>query len=272
MCSIFSRKLDGQIIVGRNFDWIQLGGNLHFLPPTRCYGLMTHGLCLIEQFGPDRPLEGMNSQGLFIGMTGIHADDFPPRKPGNYALKLDEFGVIRFVLERASSTRQAVAILDQVQIVSHTIEPYVRLQYIIVDQDGEVCIIAGQEKTDLQKLDTTSFAAITNFPLSLRDNAICDRFTTLQREVPHITNEQEALAVVEAVSHELTVYSCLYSTTQQTVSICIERDFQTILNFSLNHEITQGPRFYNFGQLKLMLPECKERFKEAKQQVQRGFV
>ncbi len=272
MCSIFSRKLDGQIIVGRNFDWIQLGGNIHFLPPTRCYGLMTHGLCLIEQFGSDRPLEGINSQGLFIGMTGIHADDFPPRKPGNYALKLDEFGVIRFVLERASSTRQAIAILDQVQIVSHNIEPYVRLQYVIVDQDGEVCIIAGQEKTDLQKLDATSFAAITNFPLSLRDNAICDRFTTLQREVPRITNEQEALAVVEAVSHELTVYSCLYSVTQQTVSICVERDFQTVLNFSLNHEIAQGPRFYNFGQLKLMLPKCKERFKEAKQQVQRGFA
>lgn len=25
MCSIFSQVLDGQVIVGRNFDWIQLG-------------------------------------------------------------------------------------------------------------------------------------------------------------------------------------------------------------------------------------------------------
>ncbi|ESA37675.1 choloylglycine hydrolase family protein [Leptolyngbya sp. Heron Island J] len=272
MCSIFSRKIDEEIIVGRNYDWIQLGGNIHFLPPIRCYGLLTHGLCLIEQFGSDRPLEGMNSQGLFMGMTGIHVDDFPSRTSNNYVLQLDEFGVIRFVLERASSTPQAVAILDQVKIIPHNIEPYVRLQYFIVDCHGETCIIAGQEKTILQKLDTSTFAAITNFPLSLRNNAICDRFTTLQRKVPHITNEQDALAVVEAVSHELTVYSCLYAITQQTVSICIERDFQTVLNFSLDHEIAQGSQFYNFGQLKLMLPECKERFKAAKQQVQRGFL
>ena len=58
MCSIFSRILNEQIIVGRNFDWIQLGGNVHFVPPMRQYGLMSYSLFLIEQFGSDRPLEG----------------------------------------------------------------------------------------------------------------------------------------------------------------------------------------------------------------------
>ena len=158
---------------------------------------MTHGLCLIEQFGKDRPNEGMNSQGLFIGMTGIHANDFPSRKPGNHTLQLDEFGIIRFVLERVSNTQEAVAILDQIKIVSHNIEPYVRLQYFIIDRYGEVCIIAGQEKTDIQRLDGITFSGITNFPLSLRNKIICDRFSTLQSELPHITNEQEALALVQ---------------------------------------------------------------------------
>ena len=271
MCSIFSRILKGQIIVGRNFDWIQLGGNVHFAPPTRQYGLITYGLCLIEQLGCDRPLEGMNSQGLFMGITGIHAENFPPRKHDNYPIRLDEFGVIRFVLERASTTQQAVAILDQVEIVPHHIEPYVRLQYLIVDQHGEFCIIAGQEKTGLNKLGSETFAAITNFPLSLRDQVVCDRFAILQRDLPNIINEKEALALVAAVSNELTVYSCLYSLTQQTVRIGIERDFQTMLNFSLDQEIAQSYRFYNFGQLKLMPPERKDRFKDAQYEVQRGF-
>lgn len=276
MCSIFSKILNGQIIVGRNFDWIQLGGNLHFVPPTRRYGLTTYGLCLIEQFGSDRPLEGMNSQGLFIGMTGIHADNFSPRKPdsypSSYPIKLDEFGAMRFVLERASTTQQAVTILDQVEIVPHKVEPYVRLQYVIVDRQGEFCIIAGQEQTALKKLDAITFAAVTNFPLSLRDNVVCDRFATLQRDVSHVTSEPEALGLVEAVSTELTVYSCLYSLTQQTISICVERDFQTILNFNLDQEITQGSRFYNFGQLKLMLPERQDRFKNSPYEVQQGFA
>ncbi len=271
MCSIFSQIINGQIIVGRNFDWIQLGGNVHFVPPNRLYGLTTYSLCLIEQFGSDRPLEGMNSQGLFMGMTGIHAENFPPRKDDNNPLRLDEFGVIRFVLERASTTQQALEILDRAEIVPHNIEPYIRLQYFIVDCCGEFCIIAGQEKTAIKKIDVTKLAAITNFPLSLKNKVVCDRFAMLQRHVPHLTNKEEALALVEKVSTELTVYSCLYSLTQKTFSICVERDFQTIIQFSLEREIAQGYRFYNFGQLKLMLPSCKDRFKDAQYEVQSGF-
>ncbi len=272
MCSIFSKKLTEQIVVGRNYDWIQLGGNVHFIPPMRRYGLMTHGLCLVEQFGRDRPLEGMNSQGLFMGMTGIHAKNFPSRKPNHSALRLDEFGTIRFVLERASNTQQAIAILDQATIIPHNIEPYVRLQYFIVDGNGEFCIIAGQEQTPLQTLDATTGAAITNFPLLLKDNVICDRFMTLQQTLPNVIHETDAMALVEAVSTELTVYSCLYSLTQKTMRICIERDFQTVTNFRLDDEIAKGYQFYNFGQLKLMLPERKDRFKQAQQEVQRGFA
>lgn len=272
MCSIFSRILNGQIVVGRNFDWIQLGGNVHVVPPTRVYGLTTYGLCLIEQLGSDRPFEGMNSKGLFMGMTGIHADNFSPKKQYDYPLKLDEFGAIRFVLERASTTQQAVAILDQAEIVPHKVEPYVRLQYLLVDQHGEFCVIAGQEQTALEKLDAATFTMITNFPLSLRDNVVCDRFATLQRDVPHLTNEQEAFTLVEAVSNELTVYSCLYSLSQKTVNICVERDFQTTLHFSLDQEVARGYRFYNFGQLKLMPPECQHHFKDAQYEVQSGFA
>ena len=271
MCSIFSRSLNGQIIVGRNYDWIQMGGNVHFVPPTRQYGLTAYGLCLVEQFGGDRPLDGMNSQGLFMGMTGIHAEDFSPKKHDNHPIQLDEFGAIRFVLERASTTRQAVAILDRAEIVPHGIEPYIRLQYVIIDQSGEFCIISGQEKTAIQKLDATTFATITNFPLSLRDTVVCDRFATLQRDVPTILTEDEAIALLESVSTELTAYSCLYSLTQKAVKISVECDFQTILSFSLEKEIVQGHKFYNMGQLKLMLPECRDRFKDAQYEVQCGF-
>ncbi|MBE9137073.1 linear amide C-N hydrolase [Nodosilinea sp. LEGE 07088] len=272
MCSIFSRLINGHSIVGRNFDWIQLGGNIHFMRPTRQYGLTTYGLCVIEQLGRDRPFEGLNSQGLFMGMAGIHADDFPARKPLDAAIKLDEFGVIRFVLERAATTRQAWAILDQVQIVPHGIEPYIRLQYLIADRQGDVCIIAGPEKTAIQRLDATTFAAATNFPLSLRGQIVCDRFELLAQRLPTVTNEPAAIALIEAVSQPSTVYSCLYSLTQKTVSLWIERDFQTPLRFNLDQELAQGSSFYNFGQLKLLSAEGQDRFKEAPYNVQCGFA
>ncbi|MEM6351055.1 MAG: linear amide C-N hydrolase [Cyanobacteria bacterium P01_D01_bin.14] len=271
MCSIFSCVIDGQVIVGRNFDWIHTGGSLHFVPPTRRYGLITQGLCLIEKFGRDRPLEGMNAKGLFIGTTGVHTDNFPARPPTDTPLQLDELGIIRFVLERAATTRQATAIFNQVEIIPHNIEPYVRLQYFIVDQTGEFCIIAGEEQTDLTTLDANTFAAVTNFPLSLRDKVTCQRFEMLQQQTPRLVSQQAGLALLEAVSTELTIYSCVYSLTQKTLTLFIERDFQAALNFSLDKEIGQGHRSYDFGELRLMLPDYREQFKDAQYAVQQGF-
>lgn len=272
MCSIFSRIINGHVVVGRNFDWIQLGGNIHFVMPTRQYGLTTYGLCVIEQVGSDRPFEGLNSQGLFMGMAGIHADDFPARRQSDAVIDLDELGAIRFVLERAATTRQAVAILDQAQILPHKIEPYVRLQYFIADQQGDVCIIAGQEKTAIQRLDATTFAAVTNFPLSLKGQIACDRFATLEQRLPTVTDKQAVIALVEAVSQQSTVYSSLYSLTQKTVSLWIERVFQSPFTFQLDQEIAHGCKFYNFGQLKFMSAEGQDRFREAPYRVQCGFA
>ncbi len=273
MCSIFSRILDGQIIVGRNFDWIQFGGNLHFIPPAHLYGLQTYGMCLIEQFGVDRPLEGFNSQGLFIGMTGVHTDLFSPQQSNNTKIKLDEFGAIKFVLERASTTQNAIEILEHIDIISHGIEPYIRLQYFIVDCYGAFCAIAGQEKTDIKQLDANEFAILTNFPLSLKDRVICERFSTIERGISHVDSEQKAMYLVEAVSQEeFTVHSCLYFLNHKTISICVERNFQSVLKFHLDQEISQGSGFYNFGQLKLMSPQNRDRFKDVLYEIQSGFL
>ncbi|MEO0759297.1 MAG: linear amide C-N hydrolase [Cyanobacteria bacterium J06648_16] len=271
MCSIFSCVIDGKVIVGRNFDWIHTGGNLHFILPNRRYGRANHGLCLIEKFGSDRPLEGMNSQGLFIGTTGIHIDNFPARPKTHAPIQLDELGIIRFVLERASTTQQATAIFNQVEIVPHSIEPYIRMQYVVLDQTGEFCVIAGREQTDLSKLDTKTFVTVTNFPLSLKNQVACNRFETLRQQIPYINSCKEGLALLEAVSTELTVYSCVYSLTQKTFALYIERDFRAASYFDLDEELRQGRKFYNFGELKLALPEYREQFKDAQYGVQQGF-
>ena len=66
MCTIFVKRIGDGVVVGRNFDWIQKGGTMHFLPSYRSYGCQTSSICILEQMGVDRPYEGFNSHGVFI--------------------------------------------------------------------------------------------------------------------------------------------------------------------------------------------------------------
>lgn len=272
MCSIFSRILNKQVIIGRNFDWIQFGGNLHFLPSTRLYGLTTYPLCLIEQLGVDRPFEGFNSQGLFIGMTGVHSALFSPRQNSNIKYKFDEFGIIKFILERASTTQDAIEILDWADAMPHGVEPYIRLQYFIVDSSGIFCIVSGQERTGIKQLGPEEFGILTNFPLSLRNRIACDRFSAIERQISLIDDEGQAMTLIEQVSQEkFTVYSCLYSLNEKIVDICIERDFKSVIRFCLNKETGGGSKLYSFSQIRLMSPHNKDRFKTSTYEVKTGL-
>jgi penicillin V acylase-like amidase (Ntn superfamily) len=193
------------ILARNNFDWIQQGGNVHFIPPTRLYGYRTYGLCLFEQFGADRPFDGLNSEGLFVGMTGVHVDDFSPLPATSNGIPLDEFGIIRFVLERTSTTREAAAMFNGCRTVPHGVEPYVRIQYLIVDRDGECCIISGRYTSDIEKLDTDSFAALTNVPPLPGHAMSCDRLTKIQASILNIHSTEDAMDLLQQVSLESTV-------------------------------------------------------------------
>lgn len=272
MCSIFAKLLNKQIIVGRNFDWIQQGGNVHFIPSARLYGGRTYGLCLFEQFGADRPFDGLNSEGLFVGMTGIHIDDFSSLPATSNGILFDEFGIIRFILERASTTREAVAIFNGCRTVPHGVEPYVRIQYLIVDRFGESCIISGKYTSAIEKLDTDSFMALTNVSPMPGSVVSCDRLTEIQATILDINSTKEAIGLLQRVSLESTVYSCLYTLHQNRVSVFVEKDFTSPIMFDISEEITKGPGFYNFGEIKMMLPGNQDMFKEADNEVRQGFA
>ncbi len=66
--------------------------------------------------------------------------------------------------------------------------------------------------------------------------------------------------------------SCLYFLNHKAISICVERNFQSVLKFRLDQEISQGSGSYNFGQLKLMSPQNRDRFKDVPYEIQSGFL
>ena len=113
MCTIIGMKNNrGETLIGRNFDFIQHGGKIHFIPPTRSYGLKTYGVCLIEQMGLDRPYEGINEEGLFIGMNAV--EDSKIKSKNN--ISMNDMGLIKFVLERTKSVENALKLVKKFNI------------------------------------------------------------------------------------------------------------------------------------------------------------
>ena len=71
MCTIFAKREKEGLIIGRSFDWVQLGGNINFVPSYRSYGTRTIGTCFIEQLGEDKPYEGINEKGLLVAVVAL---------------------------------------------------------------------------------------------------------------------------------------------------------------------------------------------------------
>ena len=77
MCTVFAKNTSKGMVAARNHSWTQPGGNVHFIPAKRIYGKMANAMYLMDQWGQDRPFEGINEHGLFIGAAGF-PDDLSP--------------------------------------------------------------------------------------------------------------------------------------------------------------------------------------------------
>ena len=113
MCTVFTKNTSKGMVAARNHSWCQPGGNLHFIPSKRLYGKAVNAMILMDQWGQDRPFDGMNEHGLFIGCAGFPDDLSPLGKQKPKPHGLDIFGIIRFVLERAKSTAEAALVADK---------------------------------------------------------------------------------------------------------------------------------------------------------------
>ena len=70
-CTVFNVSRNGSLLIGRNFDYFRIGGEIRFIPASSS----KYAVMLIEQYGRHMPFEGINDQGLFIAMAFV-----PPTK------------------------------------------------------------------------------------------------------------------------------------------------------------------------------------------------
>ena len=262
MCTIFAKKTNSSVLVGRNFDWLQKGGTLHYIPSQRLYGSPTQGLFLIEQMGVDKPYEGINETGLFIGCAATPIDLNPPMsdEESGKVLKMNELGAIRFVLERATTTEEAIKLMDTISLNNSYLDYFLRLHFLIADSEGNITFYQSGDKTLFKFLKKGQGDAITNFPKSVNIGN-CSRYNTVSKHVDEVDNMETALKLLEKVNQDdYTIWSAVFNLNSLEVWLCLENDYNKTYKFSVPDELKKGYSCVDFGTLRLSTSEVKKQF------------
>ncbi|TGO03188.1 hypothetical protein PN36_11120 [Candidatus Thiomargarita nelsonii] len=246
MCTIFAVKTESGTLVGRNFDWLQSGGTMHFVPSQRIYGQKTFGLFLIEQMGADRPYEGINEKGLFIGCAVTPIDLNPPSTTDT--LKFDELGIMRFILERASNVQEAIKLMENVGLRNSFLNYYLRLHYLIADSAGNVVFYQSGENAIAQVLSNGEGDVITNFPRSINVGN-CWRYNTVSLKISSVKSMESAMNLLGIVKQDITIWSSVYNLSDRRVW------------FSLS-QIREGFSSLDFATLRIPLLDIREQVRQ----------
>lgn len=250
MCTIFAKRERKGIIIGRSFDWVQYGGNVCFVPSYRRYGLNTIGFSAIEQLGEDRPYEGMNEEGLFVGVTAIpnKKDEKEPKGP----LMIESLGMVRFILETAKNVDEALYIVKNFNIDYRIRYGVPKVQYFFVDVNNKVGIYEEGGFEESVVLNEGEYRILTN--KSVNSKVECKRYDKINSILKEnvIVDDKMCMDMISTVKQDkLTAWSSVYNLKNRRFSVCIEQNFEKKYDFYLNYCLKKGRFSVDFAELKL---------------------
>ncbi len=241
---------DGDKIFGRNFDWYTHPALLLFTNPHD--GFASVSMVDLYYLGfslenpptnsserlleaPFSPFDGMNDQGLCVGIMAVPQADggTNPEK-----ITIGSLHAVRLVLDYAKDVAQAIELLQDYNI-DFTGGPPVH--YLISDAGGNSVVveyIADELKTIYSN---QPWQVATNFLLfnTTLDAqlAACSRYKkayeTLQAKNGLIT-VSDALSLLHDVSQTSTIWSTVYHATAQQIYIVMGKNYLTVHEFELD--------------------------------------
>lgn len=239
-CTCFSAKTEGgSQLFGRNFDWEDHPALLLFTDPPGRYASVS--MVDISYLGytkdddprknpgglmqsPLLPFDGMNEQGLAIGMMALSAADGPndPHKQTVGSLM-----IIRLMLDHAKDVKEAIAIFKYFNIDFQGGPP---LHYFITEPSGKSVVVEFVNNTLSVLPNTQSWQVATNFILTglstANSRASCWRYDrvweTLEMEAT-LASPSKALSLLEDVSQPNTIWSVVYNTSSLDFLVVMEK-------------------------------------------------
>jgi hypothetical protein len=246
-CSLFAALGDEQNMqYGRNFDWEHSPALLLFTDPSDGYASVSLvdlayfasastdwmsllNLPLAERepllWAPFIPFDGMNSEGLVIGMAAV-PDSEPPYDPG----KPDVASVtmMRMLLDHAGAVEEAIALMGQYNILW---SGGPALHFLIADAGGRAALVEFRDGHILVIENGEPWGLATNFLVSAAGShpeGECWRYDLMEdvlRRTGGALTALNAMDMLESVSVEGTQWSAVYEINKRAVTIVMGRDY-----------------------------------------------
>lgn len=246
-CSLFAALGDeDNLLYGRNFDWEFSPALLLFTHPSDGYasvsmvdiaylgfaGSKAHTLLdlpLAERQGlldaPFLPFDGMNDQGLVVGMAAVPPGNVQPDPDKE---TIGSLGVIREMLDHASNVDEAIAIVQSYNVDMGGGPP---IHYLIADRSGHSVLIEFYEGEMVIIPNDAPWHQATNFlRASVGDSTEgqCWRHDKLSQDLTQAEgrlSEQEAMALLAQVSQPSTQWSVVYRMSTGDIDVTMGRKY-----------------------------------------------
>lgn len=260
-CSLFvSTAADGAALFGRNFDWMYHPILLLFTDPPDAYASVS--FVDLDYFVPGSiadkldevpledlsglletpflPFDGMNEQGLVVGMAAVPPAEMPIDDSKETRGSID---VIRDMLDYAATVDEAISIVARVNV---DMMGGPDIHYLVADASGKSAIIELADGEIYIFEPEDAWQHMTNF--RLHDTALSDRADACWRYAAIAESLQEAdgdldvddaMGILRHVAQASdtkpagTLWSAVYEIGSKEVHVAIKQHFETPYSFSL---------------------------------------
>ena len=247
---------NGEVFVGRNFDWENIPGMILFTDPDSGYSSVsmvpmdlifnkgattaTDNLKLL--WAPYFPVEGMNEKGLVIAELAVEGETVKDiSKPSMLSLQL-----VRLVLDYAADLDEAVRLLGKYNNNSSH-----RTHFLIADAGGNSAVIEYLEDEMVITENDDPYQVVTNDMVyknsPKRLSKQCNRYNYIYQNLssnhralsaPGIMMILRSVAVEKAYSSQFDIYSStqwsvIYDLGERSLSIYSRRDFRNEYHYEL---------------------------------------
>ena len=259
-CTTFLLNKDGNLVFGRNYDWITGAGIIH----TNQRGLFKtssienqravnwvslYGSITFNQYGKEFPTGGMNERGLVVEIMWLDGTNYPaPDERG----ALDVLQWVQYQLDMHTSVEDIIESDKKIRIADNATP----LHFLIADAKGNAAtieflnskmIVHAGDKLPFPVLTNDSYAKSVTFAEQARasgsmpGNNSLDRFATACKMVTEFKTSdtklplhEYAFSILDKVAQgDFTKWSIVYDIKNKTVFFRTA-DFKSIKTFSFS--------------------------------------
>ena len=251
-CSLFATLGDpGGRLYGRNFDWRFSPALLLFTDPPDGYASVSMVDIEYLGFGGDQayslldlpidqrralletpawPFDGMNEQGLAIGMAAVPPGEMHP-DPNKKTT--DQLGIMREILDHAGTVDEAVDILGSYNVDMGSVP----VHYLIASAAGDSALVEFYQGEMIVFRNEDPWLLATNFLVAStggRTQGQCPRYDRISQRLQETAGRlsmQDALSLLADVSQggpqaqSSTQWSVVYDMSAGDVNIVMDRNY-----------------------------------------------